>query len=300
INGVISELASQIKDKEKEITTAQKLIEEKQAKFKQRVRVQYEEGSVGYIKSFFEAESMNDLLYRYAIVQEVLIHDKDLIDQMERAKRAIEEAKAAIEDNKVQTEGQKKQLDDKKRLETSKQQEQQKIINDLQKDQDAWQKQLDAAQAAEAALKRQIAANASNSNSSTYTGGKFDWPVPSSYRITSEFSAARTHPVLGVVRRHDGIDIGAPSGSNIVAAGDGTVLFAGWNGGYGNCVIIDHGGGYTTLYGHASSLLVSSGAKVSRGQVIAKVGSTGVSTGPHLHFEVCINGVAKEPTQFLK
>jgi len=233
-------------------------------------------------------------------MQVIIENDRNLLDEMEAAKRKIEEAKALIEENKAKVDSQKKVLVDKKSLATTKQQEQQKIINDLQKDQDAWQKQLDAAQAAETALKRQIAASASNSNSSTYTGGKFEWPVPGVYRITSEFSSARMHPVLGYVRRHDGIDIGAASGTNVIAAGDGTVLFAGWNGGYGNCIIIDHGGGYTTLYGHASTLLVSSGAKVARGQSILKVGSTGVSTGPHLHFEVCINGVAKEPTQFLK
>ena len=132
-----------------------------------------------------------------------------------------------------------------------------------------------------------------------YTGGKFAWPVPSSGRITSNYGY-RVHPVHKTKKFHSGLDIGAPYGTDIVAAADGTVTLATVNGGYGKCIIINHGSGISTLYGHNSSLLVSSGAKVTRGQVIAKAGSTGVSTGPHCHFEVRINGATTDPLQYLK
>ena len=116
--------------------------------------------------------------------------------------------------------------------------------------------------------------------------------------ITSPYGT-RVHPVTGKVRTHAGLDIGAAHGTNIYAAAAGTVLVSGWNtGGYGNYVVIDHGGGLTTLYAHCSSLLVSAGQKVSRGQVIAKVGSTGMSTGPHLHFEVLKNGSHTDPNAY--
>ena len=116
--------------------------------------------------------------------------------------------------------------------------------------------------------------------------------------ITSPYGT-RTHPVTGRVKRHAGVDIGAGYGTNIYAANSGTVLVAGWNsGGYGNYVVIDHGGGITTLYGHCSSLCVSKGQTVTKGQVIAKVGSTGMSTGPHLHFEVLKNGSTTNPMSY--
>ena len=109
----------------------------------------------------------------------------------------------------------------------------------------------------------------------------------------------RNHPILKVPKMHTGIDIGAGSGTDILAANAGTVITAGWNNSYGYMVMIDHGGGIVTLYAHASKLLVSTGNVVARGQTIAKVGSTGMSTGPHLHFEVRLNGVYKNPLDYV-
>jgi murein DD-endopeptidase MepM/ murein hydrolase activator NlpD len=121
------------------------------------------------------------------------------------------------------------------------------------------------------------------------------WPVPSSYRITSSFGM-RKHPILRKNKMHTGVDRGADKGASIVAANSGTVIMAHYDkNGYGNMVVIDHGGGITTLYAHASKLLVKVGDKVKSGQTIAKVGSTGLSTGNHLHFEVRVNGEPKDP-----
>jgi murein DD-endopeptidase MepM/ murein hydrolase activator NlpD len=127
-----------------------------------------------------------------------------------------------------------------------------------------------------------------------YVGGDFLWPVPGYKKVTSEFGE-RVHPILKTKKLHTGMDIGAPSGTNVVAANAGRVMKAGWNDSYGYLVMIDHGGGIVTLYAHNSSLLVSDGDIVTRGQVISKVGSTGMSTGPHLHFEVRINGEYQDP-----
>lgn len=123
------------------------------------------------------------------------------------------------------------------------------------------------------------------------------WPTESTY-IASQFGA-RFHPILNVYKTHTGVDIGGVSGDDIYAAGTGTVIFAGWNGGYGYMVKIDHGEGITTIYGHSSKLLVSVGDEVEKGQVIALIGSTGLSTGPHLHFEVRIDNIPVNPLAFI-
>ena len=133
--------------------------------------------------------------------------------------------------------------------------------------------------------------------SSPYVGGTFTWPCPSSHYITSSFGN-RLHPILKTWKYHTGVDIGASSGKDILAAASGKVIMATTYGGYGNCVMIDHGGGIVTLYGHASRLCVSNGAVVKRGDVIAKVGSTGRSTGPHLHFEVRKDGAYVDPMSY--
>ena len=126
--------------------------------------------------------------------------------------------------------------------------------------------------------------------------GRFIYPVNG--RISSNYGY-RVHPISGARRLHAGMDIAAGTGTPIGAAGNGTVIFAGWRGGYGNCIMIDHGGGIVTLYGHQSSLATSVGQSVSTGQTIGYVGSTGYSTGPHLHWEVRVNGSPVDPRGYV-
>ena len=123
------------------------------------------------------------------------------------------------------------------------------------------------------------------------------WPAPDSHQINSPFGW-RIHPITGTSKFHSGVDINASYGSSVLAADSGTVILAGWNGGYGNCIVISHGNGITTLYGHLSSIIVSSGQSVSQGQTIGYVGSTGNSTGPHLHWEVAVNGTQVNPLDY--
>ena len=131
-----------------------------------------------------------------------------------------------------------------------------------------------------------------------YVGGDLAWPAPASTRITSPFGY-RTHPILKIKKLHTGIDIGVSSGNNVVSANAGKVIKAAWNNSYGYMVMVDHGGGIVTLYAHNSKLLVKTGDVVTRGQKIALSGSTGMSTGPHLHFEVRVNGEYKDPMNYL-
>ena len=134
--------------------------------------------------------------------------------------------------------------------------------------------------------------------SERYVGGTMAWPTPGYTRITSPFGM-RTHPITGIFKLHTGVDIGAPYGSNFVAANDGLVTYAGYNRAYGNMVIIDHGGGITTLYAHGSEILVNVGDTIYQGNPVLKVGSTGYSTGPHAHFEVRINGDYVQPLDYI-
>ena len=124
------------------------------------------------------------------------------------------------------------------------------------------------------------------------------WPVPGYTRITSPYGM-RTHPITGVYKLHTGTDIGAPMGANFIAANDGVVVKAEYNSAYGNMVMINHGGGVSTLYTHGSEILVQPGQQVKRGDPVLKVGSTGYSTGPHAHFEVRVNGEYQDPIPFI-
>ena len=148
------------------------------------------------------------------------------------------------------------------------------------------------------ALLTQQSRSASGSSAQPSTSG-FIWPCPASRYITSYFGR-RVHPVYKTVKVHNGLDIGGPNGTNIVAANSGTVIVSEYSSSYGNYIVISHGGGVTTLYAHMSARLVSVGASVSRGQVIGREGSTGISTGPHLHFEVAVNGVRRDPLSYVR
>jgi len=138
----------------------------------------------------------------------------------------------------------------------------------------------------------------SSTSKTSFSGGRFIIPAPSYTRVSSGYGY-RIHPIYKTRKLHTGIDFSAPANTACVAAGSGTVIYAGWYGGYGNAVVIDHGGGVCTLYGHNNSVIVSKGQQVSQGQQIAYIGSTGNSTGPHCHFEVRINGSCVDPSPYL-
>lgn len=253
------------------------------------------------------SKSFSDLLERYAVVKQIVKYDSNRLDEL----RAIAEQIAAI---KEELESEKATLVSLKADETaekntleSKRAESQAIIDSLQSDKSSLEKALADQEAAEAAARAEIKrlaeqqAAAARSSGSTSVPSKYSGTMiaPASGPVTSPYYM-RVHPVTGKLRQHTGIDYGAPYGSDIVAAASGTVLVAGYNsGGYGNYVVINHGGGITTLYAHASRLCVSAGQSVSQGQVIAKVGSTGMSTGPHLHFEVLVNGAHTNPANYV-
>lgn len=295
----ISETAKRLEKAESDLAKAKEKSDNQYSAYKERFRVMCEDGSVSYLAMIFSSENVMDFLNNIEIAREISEYDKKIYDEMKESERKIEELKTEIQANKAKQEEEKAALDSKKSELSSKQAELESAKKALMSDAEAAQKVIDEEYRKQAALKAQMAGSLSKSgDGSVYTGGRFLWPTPSCTYVTSAFAPQRVNPVTGKLRPHTGTDIGAQYGAQIIAAAGGTVKFSGWNGGYGNCVIIDHGGGYSTLYGHMSSISLSVGQTVSAGTQVGRVGSTGNSTGPHLHFEVLINGTAVNPMQY--
>lgn len=297
-----------------ELEDAKKDEKKQYIAMKKRLKYIYESGESSYLDILFQANSLSDLLNRTEYVEKITEYDNNMLTRLKNTRNRI--AKAEIQQEKEvkevkevrgKVEIQKKKLallakQKKKELEVYKKNiaKQKELIVAYKKE---ITKQDNLIVKLEEQGRQQYAgeiASSSNVTSSSEkdSGGKFTWPCPSSHRITSPYGY-RVDPIAKVNRLHNGIDIGASHGSSIVAAGSGTVIGAAYSNSMGNYVMISHGNGITTVYMHCSSLLVQSGQKVSRGQQIARVGSTGYSTGPHLHFSVMKNGSYVNPWDYL-
>ena len=299
IDGIIEEIDGQIKEKEEEILEYEQKIEVQDEEFKAVLRSMDESSTGSYLELLLSSESFSEFFVNLETIKEITEHDTAIINEMVSLKNEVEAAKAVIESRKNEQEEARNIASQKENALQKKLDEKEALAKELEKDIEKYKKVYDDARRQEEALKASLSSSLSSSSNSQYLGGEFCWPAPSYVRISSPYGY-RIHPIFGVKKFHSGVDLAAPGGSNILAATDGTVKMAGWNGGYGNCVVVDHGGGVSTLYGHASRLLVSKGQKVTRGQVIAKVGTTGNSTGNHLHFEVLINGKTTDPMPYIQ
>ena len=289
----------QIKQLQEEIQKAEVQLRARQAILNKRVRVIYMHGQLSYIEVILGANSFSDFANRLELLKRIIRSDFNLIQEIQQRKAAIEAKKVEIEKEKARldelaSEAQKVQDEVK-----AKKAEQQRVLDHARTQQDAA-KQMEADLIARSNEIRQIIQSRMQQNSGSdqivHGNGTFIWPCNGP--ITSPFGY-RTHPIFGTTIYHSGIDIGVDYNTPIHAADGGTVILAGWCGGYGNAVIIDHGNGLQTLYGHNTSVAVSEGQTVSQGQVIAYSGSTGYSTGPHCHFEVRRNGEAVDPMGYL-
>ena len=271
--------------------------------FKQRARIMYENGSTSYLEVLFGASSFSDFIERMEIVGSIASYDREVLDDFAKNQAIIKSSKAEQEELLLRQENNQASLAYRQEQIELLLEKQQALIDKLSADEATAQKAYSAAEKkyeeeerkAQEEIRRIKSTYAGN-----YTGGKFAWPAPSGTRITSPFGY-RTHPISGQKGSlHRGIDIATAYGTDIIAGEAGQVIVAKYNRSYGRYVVIDHGNGYTTLYAHNSQLLVSAGQTVSRGQVIAKAGSTGNSTGPHCHFEVSYNGNLQNPLNYLK
>lgn len=301
IQDVINEKDSEIAVKNAEIEVLNESLKKTDRRLKQRMKIMYESGTTSYLEMIFASKGLSDLFTRLSIIESIAKHDNKIMDEFKAQIAQIDEAKKVIEVEKNEQLEAKGILEGKKSQIKEKQAEQQRLIDELSQDINELKRQEAEMEKAEQQIQAQInAAMASSTQKSvTYKGnGKFILPLASYTRISSPFGY-RIHPITGTRKLHAGIDYAAPHGTAIFAAEDGVVLTSGWINGYGYTVTVNHGGGFVTLYAHCSSLVVSAGQAVTKGQTIAKVGSTGNSTGNHLHFEVKVNGSAQNPASYL-
>lgn len=298
-NKKINELNSSIQEIEGVLKIAKENYEKQKKILEERLVLIYEAGDTQYLDVILSSRSISDFLSNYFLVTELATYDTEILEDMENRKAEIELTQEKL--NK-----QRKELADikKNQLVTSTVLQNTKTLREsyvskLSEQEKEVQSKIDEYTQRFAQINAEILAlTQAEGLSSEYIGGELAWPVPGYTRITSQYGM-RTHPITGVYKLHTGVDIGAPMGANFVAANDGVVVKAGFNNAYGNMVIIDHGGGISTLYAHGSEIVAQFGQTVKRGDVILKVGSTGYSTGAHAHFEVRINGVTTNPIPYI-
>ena len=292
----ISTLETNIEQATIDIKEAEDEYEIKDVKRQDRLIAYYKCGSVSLMDTLLASENITDFFFRYRVLDEIMEYDQNMLEELNEEKLAIENQKLKLEEDKVLCE-QKKVLAEEQKLALNDVKEiRVTYLAKLEKEEDLLEKSIDELQKKADSLTEEIKKMSSSSTTSKYTGGTMQWPLPNFYTVTSYYGN-RLHPVLKVYKMHTGVDIAGSgcNGKNAVAAADGKVINAGWISGYGYTVMIDHGGGVVTLYAHSQKLLVKVGQQVTRGQPIMLVGSTGYATGPHLHFEVRINGKYVNP-----
>ena len=287
----ITRLTAEIQQKEEEIRiTQEELAEAKQIEEDQydamveRIRFMYEQGESSYIDIIFSGESLSSIMNAVEYMEQISAYDRKQLDQfilnrqyIELCEQQLEAEKEVLDETKVSVEQEQKALEE---LIAAKEQTIREYEYDISNRE-----------------KRKILEQ--NGTVLMYDGGQFKFPVATYTRLSDDYGW-RMHPILGIQKFHNGIDLASPSGTAIYAAYDGKVVAASYSSSMGNYVMIDHGGSLYTIYMHASKLYVSTGDVVVRGETIAAVGSTGRSTGPHLHFGVRLNGEYVSPWNYLK
>ncbi|WP_317423629.1 peptidoglycan DD-metalloendopeptidase family protein [uncultured Acidaminococcus sp.] len=291
-------LEIKIRQNEAALAAKQKEYDKSRAVYKKRLRDIYENGQVNYLDVLLGAADFRDFSSRMYLLQRVVRRDFNLIDRLETQREELLAKKAELDDSKSQLsaaheEGQKEQ-----QIVAQKTVERQKLYEQALAEKAQLDAEYEELQRNSQEITAMIQRMEQEGRMMPQAGGtgQLAWPVNG--EITSPFGW-RVHPIWGTQIFHAGLDIGADYGDPVHAADSGTVVYAGWMGGYGNAVMIDHGGGMVTLYGHNSSITVGEGEQVSKGQTIALAGSTGNSTGPHCHFEVRIHGEVVSPLQYL-
>jgi len=302
-NAEYDDLMAEITELEKTLTEVEKAVEEAEQsyekqcnEFKTHLASMYKNSNETTLDILLKSQNITDFLERLELISLLSKKDKQDMDELKLAKEEVEYKRQLKLNQKTELQ---KAIEEKKQR-----------LNSLKASRANLDNQIQSTKSRLASIEKQeneLLAKSEEmgnliitlSSRSKYVEGNMVWPLPSSSTITSEYGN-RKHPILKTYRMHTGVDIGGKSGANILAANKGTVIISGWQNAYGYTIVLDHGGGITTLYAHCSKLLVKQGQEVKAGQVIAKVGSTGWSTGPHLHFEVRVNGSTKNPLNYVK
>lgn len=305
-----SEKENELYQTEKELQAAEEQVAKSDELLQKRTRLMYTNGIVSYLDVLLSATSFTDFLDRFDSLQLILQSDREILDNHKEEQQLVEDKKAQLAEQLDALNAIVAKITAEQEALSKKEAEKETLVatyNAKATELDEHMEDLEVISEEQEKLLVQLAAQVSKLNaekqriSNPYSGGKLKMPLEGDYRVTSNFGT-RIHPITGKKKTHTGMDFGAPSGTSIYAAESGVVILSKYWSGYGNCIIIDHGNGLWTLYGHIKNggLLVEEGDSVKRGDKIALVGSTGNSTGPHLHFEVRKNEVAVNPATYLK
>lgn len=295
-------LQTKIDETTENLNNIQKNYEENEDLLQQRLVIMYELGETTYLDILMQSSNIVDFLSNYYTIQQFIQNDVELLDEIEKNKNEVEDVKKELDEQRASLKVKKAKKEQLAVItQNNKTLKEQALLN-LSQEEIELQQKIEQYKEEEARIESLIQiATSEYEYSGDYTGGVMAWPIAKSGTyITSDYGM-REHPIQGIVKKHTGIDIGnAGFGAPVIAATDGVVTMAGRYGGYGNCVIINHGNGISTLYGHGQAILTEVGKEVKKGDLIMEVGSTGNSTGPHLHFEVRINGSCVDPMPYLK
>ncbi len=294
----IDELKNSIDDIQKDLDIAKKDYDEQEKLLESRLVTMYEAGDTSFLDFILSSNNIVDFISNYYLMAELTTYDEDLLEKIEREKSQIEQNKKMLETQQSEYNTIKANYEKKKIILYNTKALKDEAASKLTEEEKTLSEQIDEYRNQILAVEAEIAQVTKANIDTQYIGGEMAWPVPGYTRITSNYGM-RTHPITGIYKLHTGVDLGAPMGANFIAANDGVVTKAGYNGAYGNMVIIDHGGGISTLYAHGSEILVTVGQTVKKGDSILKVGSTGYSTGAHAHFEVRVNGQPVNPLPYI-
>lgn len=294
----LAQVEKDIKEVEKRLSIVEENYRLQKEAFETRMVALYETGDIVYLDVLLNSSSVSEFISNYYLIGEIAKYDTQLLENIENQKIQIENIKKTLEEKQTNIKTVKKNkekttiaLENAKVIRNS-------YINKLTEQEKQTQAKIDEAQAELNSIESQIVMLTTGNIGEDYVGGEFAWPAPGYTTITSPFGM-RLHPVLKVYRLHTGTDIATPTGAPIVAANSGVVIKSMYTSGYGNMVMISHGGGVSTVYAHGSEIIAETGQLVERGEVIMKAGSTGWSTGPHLHFEIRINGQYVDPLPYI-
>ncbi|MFB9756466.1 murein hydrolase activator EnvC family protein [Paenibacillus hodogayensis] len=302
----ISSTKETVRQTNDELQEAEERVESRDKLLKSRVRLMYTNGFVSYMEVLFESTSFSDFLDRYHALRSIVSQDKEILQSNKRDRLLVEQKKVKVEEQLAMVQVQYAEREKAQNEMMQKQKDKEVVIASLAREEEKTEQITEeqeeyARKLADEKSKLWAEKNKNNTKNkptAVYSGGKLSWPLPGRSTISSGF-VQRINPVTKKNESHKGIDIPAPAGTEIHAAAPGTVIIAQWVNGYGNTIVIDHGGGLQTWYGHARGLAASEGDYVKTGDVVSYVGSTGQSTGNHLHFEVRQNGVPVDPIPYV-